>query len=162
MVSIRVATLEDFDFFYDMKCEDTNIFWTGHDEKPEKKNLMSFFKKAIENTEKGGRLIYIIEDEGMKVGHLYIIPVGDYFELASAISQKYQRKGYGKKAIQLGLMEGKRIGYKKMVTSIREDNIASMKAYISCGVTVTNDYKMVFIPQLGKEVKMYIVEKELD
>lgn len=43
MVLIRKASLEDFAFFYEMKCEDTNIFWTGHGDKPNKENLHSFF-----------------------------------------------------------------------------------------------------------------------
>lgn len=163
MVSIRKAALDDFEFFYGMKCEESNIFWTGHGEKPEKNNLFSFFKKTIENGEnKESRKIYIIEDDGVKVGHLYIIPDGKkVFDLASAVSAQYQGKGYAKKAISLGLEEGKKLGYTKMIGSIREDNIASMKAYTACGVKITDEYKMVYIPKLDKEVKMYIVEKEL-
>ena len=49
------------------------------------------------------------------------------------------------------------IGFKRMVSSIREDNIASMKAYTACGVRVTDEYKNVYIPKLGKEVKMYTI-----
>lgn len=48
-----------------------------------------------------------------------------------------------------------------MVGSIREDNVASMKAYTACGVKLTQNYKMVYIPKLNKEVKMYIVEKDI-
>ncbi|MEY8390529.1 GNAT family N-acetyltransferase [Lachnospiraceae bacterium 45-W7] len=163
MVKIRLAKLDDFDFFYEMKCEDINIFWTGHGTKPERENLYSFFKTAINNADhREARKIYIIEDDGRKVGHLYIIPDGTCFELATAVIQQQQGKGYARKAIALGLDEGKNRGYKKMVTSIREDNIASMKAYTSCGVRVTDKFKMVYIPKLEKEVKMYFVEKELD
>lgn len=75
MIGIRLAELRDFDFFYDLKCEDSNIFWTGHGEKPERDNLLSFFAKAVEDADKPGtRKIYIVEDDGMKVGHLYITP----------------------------------------------------------------------------------------
>lgn len=48
-----------------------------------------------------------------------------------------------------------------MRDSIREDNIASMKAYKACGVTVTDEYRMVYIPKLDKEIRMYYIEKEL-
>ena len=44
-----------------------------------------------------------------------------------------------------------------MVGSIREDNAASMKAYTSVGVRVTNQYHNVYIPKLGREVRMYTV-----
>ena len=29
MLSIRLAVKDDFDFFYELKSEDFNIFWTG-------------------------------------------------------------------------------------------------------------------------------------
>lgn len=165
MIGIRLAELRDFDFFYDLKCEDSNIFWTGHSEKPERDNLLSFFVKAVEDADRPGtRKIYIVEEDGMKVGHLYITPEncgGGYFELATAISEKYWGAGYARKAIALGLEEGKKLGFHKMRDSIREDNIASMKAYQACGVTVTDEYRMVYIPRLGKEIRMYYIEKDL-
>lgn len=40
--------MDDFEFFYKLKCEDTNIFWTGHDKKPDRECLLSFFKESIE------------------------------------------------------------------------------------------------------------------
>ena len=49
-----------------------------------------------------------------------------------------------------------------MVGSIREDNIASMKAYTACGINVLDEYKEVFISKLGKNVKMYIVVYDYD
>lgn len=162
MVQIRLAELADFDFFYDLKCEESNIYWTGHGSKPARENLFSFFSKAIEQAgEKEARKMYIIEDDDQKVGHLYIIPMGEYFELATAISEKYQRKGYARKAIMLGMEEGKRMGFTKMRDAIREDNVASMRAYKACGVTVLDEYRMMYIPQLGKEIKMYYMEKDL-
>lgn len=56
-----------------------------------KKIYIRFFKSAVENVEKReSRKIYIIEDTGEKVGHLYIIPEDkDIFELATAICTKY-------------------------------------------------------------------------
>lgn len=75
MIGIRLAELNDFDFFYDLKCEDSNVFWTGHGEKPKRDNLLCFFTKAVENADESeARKIYIVEDDGMKVGHLYITP----------------------------------------------------------------------------------------
>lgn len=165
MIGIRLAELKDFDFFYDLKCEDSNVFWTGHGEKPKRENLLSFFIKAIENADRSdARKIYIVEDDGMRVGHLYITPEnsgGGYFELATAISERYWGRGYARKAIALGLEKGKKLGFHKMRDCIREDNIASMKAYKACGVTVMDEYRMVYIPKLGKKVRMYYIEKDL-
>lgn len=159
MLSIRLATNEDFDFFYELKSEDFNIFWTGGGTKPEVENLRKFFYTAVERAgEKDTRKIYIVEnEEGEKVGHLYILPNGEEYDLPCAILSNFGGRGYAKQAIKLGLEEGKRLGYKRMVGSIREDNIASMRAYAACGIKVLDDYREVFIPKLGKNVKMYIV-----
>lgn len=51
MLSIRLATKEDFDFFYELKSEDFNIFWTGGGTKPEKENLRNFFYTAVDRAD---------------------------------------------------------------------------------------------------------------
>lgn len=159
MVTIRLAEYNDFDFFFDLKSEEFNVFWTGGENKPQKEKLRLFFNNAVKNAnDASSRKIYIIEnEEGDRVGHLYIIPNGEEYDLATAICSKHGGHGYAKQAIKLGLEQGKKLGYKRMVSSIREDNIASMKAYSSCGVVVTDKYKEVYIPKLRKNVKMYIV-----
>ena len=164
MLSIRLATKKDFDFFYDLKSEDFNVFWTGGSAKPKKEKLQEFFDSAVDHAgEKDKRKIYIIENEDQeKVGHLYIIPNGDEYDLPCAILGKFGGRGYAKQAIRLGLQEGKRLGFKRMVGSIREDNIASMKAYTACGIVVSDKAKEVFIPALNKAVKMYIVYYDYD
>ena len=119
--------------------------------------LRDFFYAAVDKAcNKETRKIYIIENEkNEKVGHLYILPKGDEYDLPCAILSNFCGRGYAKQAIKLGLEEGRRLGFKKMVGSIREDNIASMKAYTACGIKILDKYKDVFIPKLGKKVKMY-------
>ena len=159
MLRIRLADYDDFDFFFDLKSEESNIFWTGGVTAPDKDNLKTFFYKAVDDASSvDTRKIYIVENEnGEKVGHLYILPDGDEYDLPCAILSEYGGRGYAKEAIRLGLEEGKRLGFKRMVGSIREDNIASMKAYQACGIKVLDEYREVFIPKLNKNVKMYIV-----
>lgn len=47
MVYFKKATMDDFEFFYDLKCEENNIFWTGHGEKPQKENLKKFYEHSV-------------------------------------------------------------------------------------------------------------------
>ncbi len=164
MVTIRLANEEDFELFYSIKAEDLNIFWAGWSTKPDKEKLRAFFLDAVEHAgEKDTRKIYIVENEDKeRVGYIYILPNGEEFEVPCSILSKYNSRGYGRQAISLGLKEGKKLGFKKMVTSIREDNIASLKAYTSCGVKVREDYKDYYIPRLGKNVKMFYVEYDFD
>ena len=159
MLSIRLAEKRDFDFFFELKSEDFNVFWAGASDKPEKEHLRQFFYDAIDHAgDLQARKIYIIENEDHeKVGHLYITPNGEEHGLPCAILQRFCGRGYAKEAIRLGFAEAKRLGFKRFVGAIREDNIASMKAYTACGARVTDKYRETFIPKLNKNVKMYIV-----
>lgn len=45
MVSIRLAAPEDFEFFYQLKCEPSNIFWTGFDTPPERTSFQKWYER---------------------------------------------------------------------------------------------------------------------
>lgn len=63
MVSIRLAAPEDFEFFYQIKCEPSNIFWTGFDKPPEKEHLRAWFADMISRqADRSSRKIYMILD----------------------------------------------------------------------------------------------------
>ena len=71
MVTIRLATLADFDFFLSLKSEEFNILWTAGEKAPDRENLYRFFSDAVAHAgEPDKRKIYIIEDAaGYPVGH---------------------------------------------------------------------------------------------
>ena len=69
--------------------------------------------------------------------------------------------GYGKAAARLALEEARSLGFHHYVGKIREDNIASLRAYASLGVSFPGDYEMCYIPKLDKEVKMLHLYLEL-
>ncbi len=164
MITLRLAELSDFEFFFALKSEPSNIFWTGHSSPPDRTGLKSFFDEAVnKQTKPGFRRIYIILRNGTPVGTLYLIPFTglEKFELAPAISEKYWGQGIAKEALSLGIEEGKKLNFKKLSTTIREDNTASLHAFHACGVEPTGEFKMVYIPGLSREVKMFRVEKAL-
>lgn len=47
MISIRLATKDDFEFYYKLKSEDYNVFWGGHEAKPEYAKLKQFFAMLL-------------------------------------------------------------------------------------------------------------------
>lgn len=168
MVSLKLAEPDDFDFFFRLKSEPSNIAWSGHDKAPDRENLNRFFLSCIQHqAEREARKIYMVLDGDTLVGHLYLIPEpypeceSNSFGLSPAISEQYWLRGYAKEAIRLGLEFGKQMGFSEMYTMIREDNQASFHAFLACGVQRTEDYHMEYIPSLGKEVKMVVVRKRL-
>ena len=43
-ISIRKAAEQDFDFFYSMKCDGDNIYWTGYSSPPSRDDLFPHTK----------------------------------------------------------------------------------------------------------------------
>lgn len=165
MITLRLAEPSDFEFFFALKSEPSNIFWTGHSSPPDRAGLRTFFDNILaKHHDDTARKCYIIENNRVSVGCVYLDPSQDQlgeFDFAVAISEKYQGRGYAKEAIAFGLDFCKKMGMTKLVGKIREDNTASLRAYTACGIIVMDEYELVLIPGLNQEVKMFRVEKEL-
>lgn len=159
---LKLVTKDDYDNFYKLKSDESNIFWTGWNDKPDYDNLKEFFNKTIDNLKDlKDRRIYLAFDNELVIGYIYIDYVDDNtFHLSPAIYSDYQGKGYGKELIRLGIKEGLKLGYKNMEAYIREDNIASQKCFEYNGAIKTDKYELKFIPNLNKEIKMvrYLLE----
>ena len=100
---LRKAEKSDFDFFYKIKSEETNIFWTGWDKKPEYVSLLNWYNKVIdESILPDKKKIFIAEKSHggyTPIGYLYIIPLDDKlleYEEAVAVSEHFSGQGYGK------------------------------------------------------------------
>lgn len=155
-MKIELAKINDFDEYYKLKTDDNNIYWTGWLNKPNYDNLKNFYFETISNQKSiKERKIYLAYENDRVIGYLYIDYVNnDTFALSPAISSEYQRKGYGKEIIKLGIQEGLKLGYKNMEAYIREDNIASQKCFEYNGAHRTNEYKKMFLKNKNQEIKM--------
>lgn len=167
MVSIRLAMPEDFEFFYQIKCEPSNIFWTGFDKPPEKEHLRKWFTDIISRqADKLSRKIYMILEHDtislQTVGYMYLdLTPTDVCETSIAVSEQFWGRHYAQTAWCLVEKEAKQMGFREVIAFIREDNVASIKMHTACGATATNEYKMHYIPQLQKDVKMVKFIKEI-
>ena len=153
---LKLAELDEFDDFYGLKADDSNVFWTGWSNKPDYEKLKEFYYNVINNLKTiKDRRIYLAHEEDKIVGYIYIDYVDeDTFAISPAISSLYQGKGYGKIAIGLAIEEGLRLGFKNMEAYIREDNIASRKCFEFNGARETEEYRNLFIENQNKEIKM--------
>lgn len=69
-------------------------------------------------------------------------PIKEDVEISIAIMQKYVNQGYGREAIAIGTKMAKEMGYCRVIAYIRDDNIASIKAFLACGAYVTGEYEL--------------------
>jgi RimJ/RimL family protein N-acetyltransferase len=140
-MKLKKAGIEDFEFFYDIKCEDDNLFWCGYVTKPDKKRLWAFWKQNI--AENSLRDIYIAVVNNQSVGYAYV----DYhseseIELSLGVSSRVSGKGYGTGLI-LSLLEKYKDKYKYITAFVREDNIRSQRVFDKAGFVCLKKTRMV-------------------
>lgn len=73
-----------------------------------------------------------------------------YYEIEPA----FRGKGYGKKLLELGLREAKKIGLKEIAITCMEDNLASKKVIESNGGVMVDE---AVIPTTGKKMLKYLI-----
>lgn len=161
-MKLRLASMEDFDVFYEIKKEDFNLFWTGHETEPDREKLKKFFEENIKNAGKhDARKIYILLCNNTKIRYGYLDPSGQDCEWSVALKEEYSGKGHGKESLKLAMETAKKMQFIHMTAFVREDNTASLKMFSSCGFVRTKEYQKVYIPGLGTQVKMYKLIAEL-
>jgi RimJ/RimL family protein N-acetyltransferase len=158
-IHLLLATMEDFDFFYEIKSNPKNMFWTGHKIPPNRKQLFNFFQKQllIQN-EFSKRKIFIIklgENNNISAGYLYLDPVNEKTASVSvAILDKYVGMGIAKNSIGKLCDIASDIGFECITADIREDNIPSKEMFNSAGFRQTDKSTIKLIQSIGKEVRM--------
>jgi RimJ/RimL family protein N-acetyltransferase len=166
MVSIRLAQEEDFEFFYEIKCEDDDVYWSGIPTKPDKGYLREFWNRIISNqsnhNETPRREAYIIEnyENGLKIncGYLY----ADHLDNGSisfglGVAKEYTGKKIGRNAITSFCNQTNNDNF---IAIIREDNIASQKMFANAGFVNSGAYEWIRIDNIDKELKMLVFTKQ--
>lgn len=153
-ITIREANDSDFNFFYSIKSEINDIRWTGHQNKPDYNQLLTWFIENLRNSKI--RKIYIITKEDRPVGYIYVDKIhSGLFGLSIGVSESASGQHIGRQAIReivsLVSKSNKNAGFEAW---IREDNIASIKAFTHAGFKPTDAYQFRRIESLGRDIKM--------
>lgn len=164
MIKVKIIDENDFDFFFKIKINADNMYWTGHSKEPNYDELKIYFFNILRKQGNAlSRKIYIIFNNEEKIGYLYFDPIDSTtFSLSVAILDKYSGKGYAKLALNEIKNFGFSLGYKKIIADIREDNFKSIKVFESLGFKKTEEFKFIKICNLNQKIKMirYLFEKE--
>jgi len=145
-INIRKATHTDFDFFYKIKCEYSNIFWTGHKETPNYEELKEWYNRTILCNDK--KVISIASYVDQDIGYLYIdIIEKNLLEIAIAISENFQGKGFGFYVLKDFMRRILNNYDKPEITAwIFESNIASKKIFTKSGFIASQEKRKRFFP----------------
>ncbi len=76
------------------------------------------------------KLLYIMEDDGVPVGHIKLYKDGSTAEVGYCIDPEFRGRGYAKKMIGLltDVVDPEAMGIKRIRASVKPENIASSRA----------------------------------
>jgi len=150
---LQIATYDFFDTFFGIKSEKQNIYWSGHEQKPDYASLKQWYSKQLKNPHrKIFKIVYKDED----VGYLYLdILESNIIELSYAVSEKYVGLGIASRAVldarNYANVEYKGYTIKAYVSNI---NIPSQKVMYKNSFIKSKKNYMQTLKQDNKEVVM--------
>lgn len=161
LINYKLATTEDFDAFFKIKCDPENIKWSGFSQAPDKNRLYGWYLKILQSDK---RTIYLVEFDAVIVGFFYLDKIDSerYVAASSGILKEYCNLGIGTKTIVWRENLAREKGGKIIETWVSELNLYSYKRLIKNGWLKTSCYEIKDIPLAGGAQKFYKWEKSLN
>ncbi|MDI7218269.1 GNAT family N-acetyltransferase [Leptospira santarosai] len=148
------ATLDNFDDYFELRCDENNIFWTGHEKAPNYEKLKSWY---IQNIQRSDRLFFLFYVQKRIIGYLYADFVNekqDSIEIGYGVHLRLNGKGYGTKIISFI----KDLVIKSMPSIdlikgwVATNNAGSVRVFIKNGFLKTNQTKSILFKKTGDNV----------
>jgi len=154
----KIATLADFDKYYLLRQDETNIYWTGYQAAPPREKLFDWYKINIESNNRYFFIFFEGSNEKEVVGYLYIDKIIDVpveISVSYGVYSKMAGNGYGTKinSFAVDFVKDSLPKIKYMGAWIAKDNIASLKCIEKNGYLKTDILKIVEFA--GGEIKTF-------
>lgn len=162
---IEPAELNDYDIYYKMKCDPSDIYWNCYLKGPDYESFFEIFKERIWPSDikiNGAKKLFLIklQDGKTPIGFVLFMNKNNELEIGISILESFQKKGYGTKTIKLATELARRFN-NKIFSRIRDDNYASQKIFIKNNFTRTDEYEEIkdSFSNLVK-IRKYILNKK--
>ena len=157
MVALRRCAPEDFEFYYDLKCEPSSLYWGGFASQPNRERLFNHYVATfIEGSER--ELLIIVEGD-TPLGYIQLNYEGEWVEFGITVSEKHCGRGVATAAYTYLFNSYGKINDKKPYAYIREDNYPSEHSLIKFGFKRTGEYEDRYYEQDGREMRLYRYER---
>ncbi len=161
----KVSRLEDFQAFYELKCQKDAVAWSGFATAPNEDRLREYFVNKILKNDKT-YVFYLrdteIPDETCIGYQQFDLNEDGVVDMrGTVIRRKYQGLGYYDEIRILVEDEIARLGGKTIISWCSELNSASMNGAEDLGWHKTNEFNVVNLPKLGGDHKFYKWIKEI-
>ncbi len=147
-VILHEATPDDYEEYYNLRCDPTDIYWKGFSKEPDKEEHKKLYLTRLEKLSNSPAdktvKIYLIKakviNEFVTVGYINLRFFKSTITIGISVSKDYQGYGIGTKAMSLTVNIAKKYD-KDIHLSIRDDNISSRKMAEKCGFVPTEEFE---------------------
>ena len=164
-ISFKRCKKSDFENFYNLRCDNENILWTGHKTTPEKESLRKWY---INELKRKDRVIFLAKSQSYPneaLGYLYLDIIGnkkDIIDIGYGVHSKFTNKGIGAKTIKFAIdyCSRKKAIPNKIIGWVAIENFNSVKCFEKNNFSETNKTKKMFFKGLNKEMilKKYVLK----
>lgn len=158
----KVDSINDFEDYLKIKSDPVAIMWSGFASAPDPDCLKQHFQHLVDDCiPKGDVLLYLKDDETNDViGYDLLTKIDDETVESSghSILSTYQGRGLGTILFSLLVPYARKLGYKKFVGWISENNVGSIKNFERNGFVRTNESKKVKLEAFDREDIFYKYE----
>lgn len=97
-LEFHVDSAACYEDFYALRCEATNMLWTGHVAKPDHERLKAWYMDVITGTT---RSIVVVKTGDTSVGYLYLDAAGEGIShTAIGVSERFAGQGLGTRMLR--------------------------------------------------------------
>ncbi len=145
---IRVANEEDYEGYYQIKSDETNVFWGGWATAP---NYDAFKKVFMSRISDSQRREYVCIIDEQIVGYLAVVILDSKVEISYGVKSSYSGQGIATSLIGFAVGE---FTDKTIIAWVSEKNIGSQKCLLKNGFLKSEENERRFL-QLDKDEHVF-------
>ena len=160
----KLAEEQDFDFYYKLKCDKENVYWSGHSNIPDKEKLREWYLTNIKRNDRFFFIFFNGEIAEDVIGYLYLDLVkgkSDLIDNGYGVYSAHTGKGYGTKILKYGIDYAK-VHLPEIIYSqcwIMTDNIGSNSMVKKLGYQKIDESKVITIADgFEKVLEKYLLK----
>jgi len=155
---LRLAKESDYTFFYKIRSEKQNMFWTGYDKVPDYDIFLKWFKSRLKDPKRDIYMAVNSKDE--IVGYLNFDLYEDHAAIGYAIHSKHQGKGLATLGLRQ-LITLAQTKTKNLIAWVSEKNFSSQKVLLKNDFSRTRSFEWR-TKKDGKKTKYILYKFSLD
>ncbi len=164
-IAIARCTEDDFSAYFALRCEQHNIYWTGHKNAPDRDDLYHWY---VDQLKRNDRIMFIARDRktNNQAGYLYVdlqeLPP-QIAEISHGVAKAYMGLGIGTQLVAF-VIESVLDCYphvREIIAWVAHDNLASVKTFEKNGFVATNYTKNMWFALAGEEKVMLKYQNSL-